>query len=250
MIQTGALEIRSFKKLFYLKTINLIGLFNKVIWHATDNQEKIDIEKLFGENSNVIMAPNIPKKPLRIIKPIKKETNYLKLVFLSLITEKKNLGLIIKGFKEIKLNIVFDIYGPIKDKIYWLNCLNLISQLPRNIQVNYLGDIKPDLVQSTIQNYHALILPSKGENFGHSIYESLSVGRPVIISEFTPWGHLNEKMAGWNTKLNEKSIYDAILDLNSLDEKKYNLYCENAFRLAKKYYSESIQIEAYEKLFH
>ena len=249
MIQSGALEIRRFKKLFYLKIIKSLGLFNKVIWHATDEQEKIDIRKFFGDKVVVHVAANIPKQPHSSFLPAKKESDNLKLIFLSLITEKKNLYLLLLSLKELNVNIQLDIYGPIKDQLYWQNCLNLISKMPSNIKINYMGVIEPVKVQGVIQNYHAFILPSKGENFGHAIYESLSVGRPVIISEFTPWKKLNEKKAGWNTQLNVKSITMAILELNSIDSQTYRLYCENSFHLAEQYYRESIQIETYEKIF-
>ena len=39
-------------------------------------------------------------------------------------------------------------------------------------------------------NNDFLILPTKGENFGHVIAESLSASLPVIISQNTPWRNL------------------------------------------------------------
>lgn len=249
MMQAGALEIKSDKKKYYIQLLKTTRLFNNNIWHATDEQELIDIKKIVGENNHVVIAKNIPKIPIPAIKTIEKENNTLKLVFLSLITEKKNLHLILESIKHIKFNLLFDIYGPIKDVNYWEICKTMINDLPVNIQVNYKGPIEPIFVQEAIQNYHGLILPSKGENFGHAIYESLSVGRPVIISEFTPWISLNEKKAGWNTAITAKSISEAILELNSIDSNIYTLYCNNAHKLAFTYYQESTQMYAYEKLF-
>lgn len=249
MLQTGALEIRSTKKKYYIQLLKIMGLFNNNIWHATDEQELVDIKKIVGENSQIIIAKNIPKIPIPIINYMDKKTNSLKIVFLSLITEKKNLHLVLESIKHIHFNLIFDIYGPIKDAKYWEICKNIINDLPANIHVKYKGSIEPIFVQETLQNYHALILPSKGENFGHAIYESLSVGRPVIISEFTPWISLNEKKVGWITAIKAKSISEAILELNSIDSNKYTLYCNNAHKLAFTYYKESTKMYAYEKLF-
>ena len=36
------------------------------------------------------------------------------------------------------------------------------------------------------QEYDLLFLPTKGENFGHVILESMSAGTPVLISDTTP----------------------------------------------------------------
>ncbi len=249
MLQKGALEIRSTKKKVYIGLLKLLGLLKNVNWHATDFQEHEDIKAIFGQKTNVIIAQNIAKRPVEKIKLYDKGSNGISLIYLSLITEKKNLLLLIETLASIKINLTLDIFGPIKDQAYWLSCKKAMEALPSNIIITYKGEVEPSFVQNTITNYHALILPSKGENFGHAIYESLSVGRPVIISEHTPWINLNEKKAGWNTKLTENSISEAIIELHSMDSETYGLYCENAYNLACAYYQESTQMEAYEKLF-
>ena len=40
------------------------------------------------------------------------------------------------------------------------------------------------------------INPSASENFGHSIFEALSLGVPVIVSKQSPWGEVEKKGAG------------------------------------------------------
>ncbi len=89
MLQKGALANNSFKKIIYLKTINTIRLVNKAIWHATNEEEKQDVIKYFPLNNGVFIAANIPKKPLGEIAILQKQPGRLRLVYLSLITEKK-----------------------------------------------------------------------------------------------------------------------------------------------------------------
>jgi glycosyltransferase involved in cell wall biosynthesis len=55
-------------------------------------------------------------------------------------------------------------------------------------------------------------LPTFGENFGHSIYEALAHGLPVMISDKTPWQNLEEKVAGWVFDLNEKMDFESALE--------------------------------------
>ena len=248
MLQESNINIKKNKKLIYLNILKYSGILNKSKWHATDEQEAKDIQKWFPKNKGIIIAHNIPKQPLKEIGHPNKKQNYLRLIFLSLIAEKKNLHLVLAGLSNTE-NISLDIYGPIKDNDYWKNqCLPLINKL--SDKVNYLGDIFPNEVQDTISKYDALILLSKGENFGHAIYESLSVGRPVIISEFTPWKNLKEKKAGLNVDIkNEKDITDSLSYFKNINDEEFNNYCKGAHHLAVNYYFKTDFKGAYNKLF-
>lgn len=249
MLQGGALSIRSSKKNLYLKLLKTAGLLNKVTWHATDEQEILDIKKVMGAQANCVLAYNLPKKPLDKVQIIEKNNTTLRLVFLSLITEKKNLHLILQALQSIPFPVELDIYGPIKDQDYWKSCQKITVQLPANCKVRYKGPINPVEVQNTLQQYHAFVLPSKGENFGHAIYEALSVGRPVIISNFTPWNNLKKSGAGWNIILNTEELYTALNDLQNLSQTNYTHYCQQAHQLAKDYFVISSNVENYIKLF-
>ena len=249
MLQKGALEIRSRKKKYYLGVLKYLRLLKNNIWHATDEQEYQDILNKIGFKSTIIIAPNIPKPPVVSLQIIEKEHQVVKIVFLSLITEKKNLHLILESLLKYNQEVILDIYGPIKDHAYWESCKKTSSLLPSNIKVTYKGAIEPPFVQETLQKYHAMILPSKGENFGHAIYEALSVGRPVIISHFTPWNGLSDIRAGWNVDLNTNEINDAINQLQNLSPIDYAGYCEQANQLAKEYFLKSSNLDNYLKLF-
>ncbi len=45
----------------------------------------------------------------------------------------------------------------------------------------------PTHVLETLSAYDLFVLPSLGENYGHVVFESLSSGTPVLISDKTPW---------------------------------------------------------------
>lgn len=248
MLQTGAISNKKNKKYFYLYCIKLLGLFNKARWHATDEQEAIDIKKWFPKNNGIHIVPNIPKKPfLKIFNPNKTQ-NKLRLVYFSLIAEKKNLHLLLEIVKHCE-NIRLDIYGPIKDKKYWEE--KCLPQFKNCSFINYRKEIEPHHVQNTLEEYDCLILLTKGENFGHAIYESLSVGRPVIISSYTPWNNLQENKAGINVDINSTNdILNGINYFKKMDTETFIEYCNGAHDLAKKYYYESDFEEGYKKLFN
>jgi glycosyltransferase involved in cell wall biosynthesis len=55
------------------------------------------------------------------------------------------------------------------------------------------GEDKLRLIQESI----CLILPSKSENFGNVVLESLMMGTPVIASKGTPWEALQQRNIGF-----------------------------------------------------
>ena len=50
------------KKNLFIAFSKIFGLHKKVIWQATNELEKKQIQDMFGGTSNVILASNLPKK--------------------------------------------------------------------------------------------------------------------------------------------------------------------------------------------
>jgi glycosyltransferase involved in cell wall biosynthesis len=248
MLKKGALSGKAFKKKIYIKYLKLLGLLAKSYWHATSEEEMLDINAHFSFNKGVVIADNIPREPLHNISPIIKQTGELKLIYLSLINEHKNLLLLLQLIKELKADILLDVYGPVVDKEYGRKCMEMIKQLPDKVQ--YKGSLQPALVHDLIQKYHAFILLTKGENFGHAIFESLGAGRPVITSHFTPWQNLYENVAGVNVSLeSEDDCYDKIKKFIQMPQEEYDAFCNGAQRLAKNYYKNLDPTKAYKQVF-
>ena len=53
---------------------------------------------------------------------------------------------------------------------------------------------------------HALLMPTTHENFGHAVVEAWAHGRPVLLSDQTPWRGLSEAGLGWDVPL-EKALW-------------------------------------------
>jgi glycosyltransferase involved in cell wall biosynthesis len=111
----------------------------------------------------------------------------LRVIFLSRISPIKNLDFLLATLSSINLPIELNIYGPYENETYWVYCQELISNLPQNITVNIHGPIMHSQIQEIFSKYDLFLFPTKGENFGHVIFESLSAGTPVIVSDKTPW---------------------------------------------------------------
>ena len=129
-------------------------------------------------------------------------------------------------------------------------CKSIIQSLPNNIKVNSLNAVPPQEVEHQLQSHHLYILPTNGENFGHSILESLKCKRPVLISDRTPWKNLNEKTAGWEIDLNQpQQFIDALQEAIDWDDAEFQSFLMGAGKLAEEYVQTPGLKEEYLKLF-
>lgn len=206
------------KKRFFIKFVKILGLYNNVIWRASSIYERDDIIKVMNVNNNDIhITGDLP--PInsnmdfsKIISNYEPSDEYLKITFLSRISKEKNLDYAIKILAKVKSRIIFDIYGPTENKDYWNECRSLISSLPNNIEVNYKGNVKGELVLDIFSRYDLFLFPTGGEAYGNVIAESLTVGTPVLISTETPWRNLKDDGLGWDVNLNELDTFVEIIE--------------------------------------
>jgi glycosyltransferase involved in cell wall biosynthesis len=142
--------------------------------------------------------------------------NILRVVFLSRISPMKNLDYALRVLSQVNTEVVFDIYGPLEDLDYWESCQSLIKELPQNIQVQYCGTALFTEVGSIFSRYDLFLFPTRGENYGHVIAESLSVGTCVLLSDQTPWQNLTIDRLGWDLTLSDILTFVEIVESMSL----------------------------------
>ncbi len=222
----GALSIKKWKKVIYIAFSNVLKLYEKVFWQASSEFEATDICKAMKKYSpQVYVAPNIPKYLKHNSSDIyvKKKEDFLKICFLGRIAPVKNLDYALKVLSKLTLPINFDIYGPKENKRYWDFCKEIIDTLPKSINVNYMGPIENENVHDMFQNYDLFFLPTKGENFGHVILESMSAGTPTLIADTTPWRNLQDSGVGWDIPLSLPNEFaNAIEKMFQLDEREFS----------------------------
>jgi glycosyltransferase involved in cell wall biosynthesis len=245
MLQLWGLKRNRYPKKIYLALLKLI-IPRNVRWHATDEQEKLDILKIFGKDQEVHVASNIPRKiGLSTSIPFPDQSRKIKLIFLSLINPNKNLHLIIDAVNQLSDSYTLDIYGPIIDKDYWSVCKNKII----NSSVSYKGSIPPWEVPQIIQAYHFFVLPTQGENFGHAIFDALASGVPVIISLNTPWKDVESPKAGFYIDIdNPNSMRDLLESISLLSADDYNVYRTQSLVYASTYLSSKDYVKEYDFL--
>ena len=249
MLHPGALSQKKIKKNIYLLLFNLLRFNKKVHWHATDEKEVHFIRNKF-KNAKISIASNLPRLSNQLTSP-RKQKGQLIMGTLALISPMKNHLEIINVLKSINDNVVWHIYGPIKDIAYWEICKKNILDLPSNIQVLYHGAIPPDQVLSELKNIQIFILPSKSENFAHSICEALSCGKPVITTDTTPYSNLQHFSAGYTLRYNQlrKDMIDAIQYFINMGESEFASHSSSATIYIKNKMNIQNIISQYQNLF-
>lgn len=236
----GAIEIKKTKKYIYFFILRLFNLLKNVDWIVSSEFEKNDLISIFPSIKNIKILSDLPNKPNSNIL-LKTSSENLKVIFLSRISPKKNLDYAIKIISQIKFNLEFNIYGNIEDVFYWNQCLLLLNSLPKNIKWNYFGHILPAEVDKAFQTNDVFIFPTKGENFGHVIFEALSNGCIPLISDQTPWNDINDFSCGRVTSLQKSfDFLDFLNHLNTLDRLRLNQMKQNCINYSHFKFTELI----------
>lgn len=231
----SALSVKPYKKKPFITLFRLMGMQKKTTFHATNKREEDAIERFFP-GSKVVIADNLPNSNQPAFASIEKKAGILKCIFIARVVAIKNLLFVLNVLEGIKSDVALTIVGPIEDKNYWKECEKKMSLLPSNIQANYIGPKQNNELAAILKQHHLFILPTTGENFGHSIFESLLCGRPVLISDQTPWLKLLEKKAGWDLPLNKPDEFaKAINESADWDQNCFDQWAHSAWQFAHEF---------------
>jgi hypothetical protein len=241
MLRKTALAVKPIKKKLFLRYAKIYKLFQNITWQSTSKEETFEIKKEIGVKINVVQVSNFPSA-IKHIQAIEKKPFQLKLCFIARIVDIKNLSFAIDVLMKVnhRFDVLIDVYGPAEDEVYFALCQEKAEHLPKNISYNYKGALPSDLVDLTLANYHALFLPTQTENFGHVIVQSLQNGRPVIISDNTPWKNLSQHEAGFDINLTTlKEFVSAIEAMAELPDEDYRIMS----KASKLYINQQLNID-------
>lgn len=213
----GALGLKPVKKSAYLRCVRLFGLHRGITWQASSEREKAEILSGFRSLAaeQVVVAPNLARDEQRTSMSVAGESEGnrpCRVCFLSRISPKKNLDFALRVLARVKTPLVFTIYGPQEVASYWVTCQKIIDSLPAHIQVAYQGEVPASSVRDALAGHDLFFLPTRGENYGHVIYEALDAGLPVLLSDQTPWKDLEANHVGWALPLDSIQPFVDVID--------------------------------------
>ena len=246
----SALSLKAYKKKPLLLLLKWLKINTKILFHATNKREATAITTYFPK-SKIVIADNLPNTFQKEFISSTKNMGELKCIFIARIVPIKNLLFLLNLISGLKQHVLLTIVGPVEDDNYWLECKRAIDQLPSTIKINFLGPVPNDQLNTLIQQHHLFILPTTGENFGHAIFESLLAGRPVLISDQTPWLDLDACGAGWVLPLNKPNLFVSALNkVANFNQTEFDQYASGAWKYAHKFITNPEILNPYLQLFN
>lgn len=208
----GALRRRQAKKRAFIAVYKTLLLHRGLYWHASSEDERMDIQRVWGRKARVLVRENETSLPLIADDAplVTHRSNALTVVFIGRIVEHKGLHRLLAALRTVDAKVNLDIYGIDEDLRYLALCLDAQRQLPRNVRVRFLGPVASQDVRHTLAAYDLMILPTSGENFGHTIAEALSVSCPVLTTAATPWTKTLGNGGGAIISRDEQDIAEAV----------------------------------------
>lgn len=244
-----ALSVSAWKKKIALK---LLG-YRKAIegancLHATSVAEMEHIRAAGFQNPiavipNPVEIPqNLPQKQFQLDTPFR-------VGFLGRFHPIKNIDLLIKAWAAAGLeNAELRLYGDgTPEYVAELHALVTDLQLSN---VRFMGFVNGREKYDALAELDILCAPSKQENFGMSIAESLLVGTPVIASTGTPWSELNTHHCGWWLQTTIENLACQLKEVHQLQKENLIFKGKTGKDLIRKHYAAPIVALKMQRLYN
>lgn len=186
-LSPGALSLGKRKKQLAIALLRRLRISRKVVWHASTAEESAHIAAAFGDSARVLIRENETLLPSCPIAPSGIRCGVLRIVFLSRISPKKGLDILIEALRMAQHDVILDVFGSSDDVHYEQHCRRLASLVSPGVVVLFHGEVPNSEVRALLHDYDLFALPTAGENFGHVIVEALSASCPVMCTDQTPW---------------------------------------------------------------
>lgn len=234
MLGQAALSIKPLKKRAFLALARGMGWMDRVLWHASTDQEAYEVRCAFPR-ARVQVAQNLPS-PCPPDNP-ERPADAWHIVVVGRIHRVKNLHFGLKALlrAESRRRMRVDFIGPIEDAGYKQELEDLVQTNP-SVEVTFLGGVPPSELPGHFQRAHYLLSATTQENFGHAIVEAWAHGCPVLISDRTPWRDLAEQGTGWDWPLEEAAWDAGLKGALNLDVPEWSALSE----ASRRFFSEAV----------
>lgn len=250
MLRGSALQYKPVKKKLFLYAFKWLSVHRHIVFQATDDTELKDVKKNFGGAVRVLQIPNFPAYVPAYPGSLTKTPGELRIVFVGRLHPIKNLHFLLERLKGLTGKVSLSVIGSEEDKSYVEQCRGISASLPGGISVEFAGEKPNHELPAIIAQHHIFCLPTQGENFGHAIFEGLSAGKPVVISDQTPWRALAGARAGWDIALNDATGFEKALQaMLDMDQAGYNEWSKGAWQYAADFSTGSNTLSKYTSLF-
>lgn len=242
----GTQFLKKIKKQIYWFLIEKRNLMAAKSLLLTTAKEKKLLRKTFVNTEGIkktivgygILKENFDKK--KVLNKFYSKFSYFKnkkfFLFLGRFHEKKGIEILlenVKLLKEQKIDINILMAGPASNLKSKLIERSKKYNLQKNIY--WTGMLLGDLKWGALSASEAMVLSSHGENFGVAVVESLSCGKPVLISnKVNIYDKVKKYKAGFVSHNSTKSFLLILKLFLNLGQKNKNILSINAYKCFQK----------------
>ncbi len=250
MLKESAISRRAWKKRPTLAVLRALRMASQIKFHATSDSEAAEVRRHFGDAASVYIAGNIPMCPPKSLSSHAKRKSRLRMTLVGRVHPTKNIDFLLNAMRGVAAKCDLLIIGPSEEHRYQKHCESLAAKLPENIQVKFSGSLPPEATRAHVAASDLFALPTLGENFGHAIFEALSLGAPILISDQTIWRHLATKEAGWDLPLSRPQRFTEVINaVAAMNNQEHDRLRRGAHRFACEYFRQSDFVPEYLRLF-
>jgi len=175
--------------------------------HATSSKELRDIRNC-GLKAPVAVVPNGIDVPPRIVTT---KSSPRRLLFLGRIHPIKGIDYLLQAWRQLQR----------KSEEWELHIVGggerrhvaAAERLTKRLQVErvfFHGPVYGNAKTIVFQQADLFVLPSRSENFGIAVAESLAHGVPAIVSHGAPWAGLTDHACGWWIETGVAPLYECL----------------------------------------
>jgi len=191
-LEVGAIALKRHKKRFFGSLVR--RAHEHVVTHvATTSSSETSRATAWFPEARVVRSTNQPD-PVPFSH--QRANGPLRVVALGRVHPTKGLLELVRALEGAPLSMQLTIAGPIEDQGYWRDCLRSLSSLQGSIVWDYVGLVSRAQATKLVQDSDLLVSLTLGENFGHTIAESLQAGCSVVTTHTTPWTRILQDGAG------------------------------------------------------
>lgn len=251
-LQSWALERSSRKKKIALLLYEHENLKNAACLHATSEAE-IDDFRNFGLRNPIALIPNgVSSKALssagsakRFFEQFKLPPNRRILLFLSRITPKKGLPIMLTAISRVRNEFadwLFVIAGT-DEFNHKKEIESLVKELKLQDMVRIVGPLFDQIKLDAFDASDALVLPSYSEGAPMIVLDCLAAGVPVITTKGTPWENLITYQCGWWVDASVDGLVDALKRMMTLSPVQLSDMGKRGKELVRNQYLWSVQAQ-------
>lgn len=181
----GALTRHALRKKVLMRVNKILGTHRKLVWHAASVHEQRDIRRVIGDDAVIVVQEDATLLPREAAQLPQGSGEDPRLAFLGRVTEHKGLHLAVEALGRSGLAVPLVVYGPEESADYADHCRELARR--HSVDLRFHGVLQRGELLTELNRVDLLLLPTRGESFGHVVAETLAAACPVMITPETPW---------------------------------------------------------------